>query len=694
MALIDQLASSPIALQGGMNLVTPALRIPAGHVIGGMNYEPDVRGYARVRGHERFSGKPKPSQASYWVLNFDAGVAAITAGQTVTGATSSATGIALYDATVTAGSYGSSNAAGYLVLTNVSGTFQDNENLQVGGVTKVVANGVTAERGALADSDDTTWIRAAIEYRRAQIAAVPGEGPVRGVWVFNGSTYAIRNNVGSTAGILHKATASGWTAQDLGRQVSFTSGGVYEILAGDTITGATSGATATVRRVIKTSGTWAGGDAAGRLILSGQTGTFQSENLNVGANSNVATIAGNSTANALPAGGRYDFENHNFFGATNRKAMYGVNGVGPAFEYDGTVMVSLPTGMLLDTPQHLGIYKNHLFLSFPGGSIQFSGTGDPYTYQVILGAGEIGLGEDVTDLMGGYKTSMPIFGRNKVAVLYGNDASDFALSVIAEDAGGVEWTVQNIGTPMYLDDSGVRTLDTTDSFGDWRVGTVTQLIEPLIRQKREAGITAVGSIRVRSKDQYRLFYSDGTGLTVYMGRKKPETLPFDLGVVMSCACSSEDFNGNEIMFFGDADGFVYQIDAGTSFDGDPIQAYLRLPYNHLGSPSHNKVFKKVALEVDVVASSQIGVLAEFSYADSNQPPSVEVTSDIRGGGGFWDVSNWNQFIWSGPAEGQAEAYIDGFGKNISLTIISESTYEEPHTLHGLIINFVPRGLIR
>lgn len=73
---------------------------------------------------------------------------------------------------------------------------------------------------------------------------------------------------------------------------AFTSGGTYVTKPGDTITGATSGATATIIDVLVTSGTWAGGDAAGTLFVQGDSGTFQSENLNVGANSNVATIGG------------------------------------------------------------------------------------------------------------------------------------------------------------------------------------------------------------------------------------------------------------------------------------------------------------------------------------------------------------------------------------------------------------------
>jgi len=81
--------------------------------------------------------------------------------------------------------------------------------------------------------------------------------------------------------------------------LAFTSGGTYEVAVGDTITGATSGSTATVVSVSVTSGTWAGGNAAGNLTVENQSAAFQSENLNVGSNTNVATIAADSTGSDL-----------------------------------------------------------------------------------------------------------------------------------------------------------------------------------------------------------------------------------------------------------------------------------------------------------------------------------------------------------------------------------------------------------
>lgn len=71
---------------------------------------------------------------------------------------------------------------------------------------------------------------------------------------------------------------------------SYTSGGTTEIMPGDTVTGSVSGSTATVTNVGVSSGTWAGGDAAGFIYITDASGAFQAENLLVSA-VDLATIA-------------------------------------------------------------------------------------------------------------------------------------------------------------------------------------------------------------------------------------------------------------------------------------------------------------------------------------------------------------------------------------------------------------------
>lgn len=678
----------------GLDLVTPPIERRPNAAYGGRNYMPRPEGYVRFKGFERFDGRPLASAASYWVLNFDAGTATIAEGATVTGAASGATGKALIAMVVESGSFGSSNAAGYLVLTTVSGTFQDNENLQVTAVTKCVANGTATERGALTDANDTTWIRDAIETARALTSTVTGSGVIRGGFTLGSTKYVFRNNAGGTACVLYKSTTSGWTAVDLGREVSFTSGGTYVIAEGDTITGAISGATATVKRVIVTSGSFAGGDAAGRLILASQTGTFQAENLNVGATLNVATIAGNSSAITLSPSGRFETVRYNFRGSSFTARIYGCDGVNKAFEFDGTTFVPIVTGMTTDTPDHIAAHLNYLVLSFPGGSVQFSSLGDPYTWSVTTGAGEIGIGDEVTGLLGEYKGTLVIFSRNRIGALFGPILSEATLETISNETGAIEWSVQQMVQPIWLDDRGIRNLAATQAYGDFEAGTMSRKIKPLLDQKRKAGATVTASVRVREFNEYLLFFDDDTGIVMNLSGKEPAFMPLDFGMTVNAAWSAEDSSGNEEVYFSSDNGYVYKLNSDTSFDGSELSAAVRLGFDHLGSPKVNKRFHKLSLEVNAGPNASIRVHADYSYGNPDIPALVAQDFTVRGGGGYYNQAVWNDFYWSAQVEGLAEAHIEGLGTNISPAFYSYSTYEDPHTLHGLTISHSVRGLQR
>jgi hypothetical protein len=689
--------SNYTALGGGLDLVSPRISMPAGHCLAASNHEPSALGYRRIDGFERFDGRTRPSKASYWVLNFDAGTTAVAEGDTVTGATSGATGIALVAGVVTSGTLAGGDAAGYLVLTEVAGTFQDDEALQVSAATVAVANGSASERGASNDTDDTTWIQDAIETAREKIGAVPGSGDIRGVWVYNGDVYAFRDNAGATACVMHKATAAGWVEQDLGYVIEFTGGQTSTtepplFPEGNTLTGNTSGATGTITRTIIESGAISSSDAAGSVYLTNVTGTFQVGELMNGGG--VATCQSDATPVTLPAGGRYEFVTHNFYGASDLKRMYGCNGVGMAFEWDGSVFVQIKTGMDTDTPTHIAAHYNHLFLGFPGGSLQHSSIGNPYEWSPLTGAGEIGIGEDLTGLMADVAGAMVAFGRNKIAVLYGTDSASWQLKTFSNDSGAIAHSGQKIGNPIYLDDRGLRSLTTTQAFGDFKAGTLTQLVEPLFATKRRDGVTVAASCRVRSKDQYRLFWSDGTALVLWLGGKAPAAMPLDLGKVVKAICSSESATGEEVIYFGSTDGYVYQMDSGTSFDGSAIDAFVRLAHNHAGTPTQSKRWLMAHLELDSGPETNLGVVADFQYSDPDLTPYAGQNFTVRGGGGHFNEDTWDDFYWSSPSEGVAQAHIDGTGTNCSVVVVSSATFEQPYTLHGLILHYSPRRVVR
>ena len=62
-----------------------------------------------------------------------------------------------------------------------------------------------------------------IAARRAIIQAVPGTGPVRGVWVYNDDVYAFRDQTDGFAGMF-KASPGGWVPQTFGQRMEFVDG--------------------------------------------------------------------------------------------------------------------------------------------------------------------------------------------------------------------------------------------------------------------------------------------------------------------------------------------------------------------------------------------------------------------------------------------------------------------------------------
>lgn len=96
--------------------------------------------------------------------------------------------------------------------------------------------------------------------------------------------------------IVPGSTATGISPNVLGYTrftVAYTSGGSTEIKAGMTIVGATSGTTGRVVSITLTSGTWAGGDAAGVITMDSVSGAWtNNEKLKVGAGTDDATMTG------------------------------------------------------------------------------------------------------------------------------------------------------------------------------------------------------------------------------------------------------------------------------------------------------------------------------------------------------------------------------------------------------------------
>jgi hypothetical protein len=673
-----------LRFQGGYNTETPPLEMPPGHVTDPLNFEIDVDGgYRRIKGYERYDGKTSPSTATFSTLPATVS-GSYSVGDTITGVTSGATSIVIAD-----------NVNGFIV-TKVSGTYTDTEDLQISASSVGTCTGAQYSGGATTPLLQATYLNLAADQYRADVAAVPGSGSVLGVNIYNTVVYAFRNKSGDATAGLYKETTSGWSEIDLGDELEFDTGST-EIAVGDTVTGATSGASGVVTGIAARTGTWGGNNVVGILTFASiSSGPFSSgENLQVSA----ATVAVSTAASAeitLNPNGRYQFINYNFYGSAGTFKMYGADGANYAFEFDGTTYIPIRTGMTVDTPLFITAHKKHLFLSF-GASLQHSSTGVPYGWSAVTGAAELGLGDTVTGLypqVGAADAGGVLLAtsRNKTHTLYGNSIADWNLVETEPEAGAIAYTLQKVGYTYMLDDRGVRQYGSTQSFGNFAQSTMSKLIQSHIAEK----LTRVkDSMISKTTNQYRLFFNDSSALymTVF-NNKVIGFMPIQLSHVVECSISGETTTGAEGLFFGSDNGFVYQMEKGTSFDGDAIEYSLEFTPHHLKSPDIDKRFKKCALEVkgEAYLEFSFGYILDYRSDDREQPGATTVTKNLSSF--TWDEFTWDDFFWDSRSLEPEDLKLEGSGRNIALSITGTSEVTATFTLTGALIHFTLRKIKR
>lgn len=683
--------SDYFAFDGGLNLVATPLQLDPGELIGSLNYEISPEGgYVRVQGFERYDGRLAPSAALYSLIYFDTGTPGNypTAGTTINGQTSSATGVVL------TAPVESATGVGYVVVGRIGGTFQSGENLRV--TTTVFGESTTAALASSAPTDalNTTYQLLAQADARALITAVPGSGPVRGVAVYRGLVYAVRDNVGATAAGFYVQSAGGWAALPTYPLLRFDAG-VAEILPGDTVTGATSTHSGVVRRVVLKSGSWGAGTAAGYLIFASTSGTFtNNENLQVSAGTR-AVADGTAAAPARPPGGKYEFRVHNFYGHSATTRLYGVSGVGNAFEIQdgaGAFYCPIETGMTTDTPSHLGVWQQRLWLGFPGGSLQNSGVSDPVVFTVVTGAAEMAAGDEITGMLEEVARSLFVFCRNLTKVVSTADGVNFSFDTYAPETGAREWTIQRIGKGIYLDDRGFTNLSATDKAGNFSASSISARILPLMRDiKANVSCSAVA----RERNLYRLFLGDGRFISIgYRGDKVVGFTACDLGEVAHCAVSGEDADGQELSVFGSDDGWVFRMDSGINFDGGAIASFARLPFHYSKAPSRQKKYRLAEFDIRLQGPCTLQIAPEYSYARADVQSDPVKNLQLVGGGAFWNVGYWNQFIWSANPVAPAPVKLEGSGSSLGFLFAHSSTNEPPHTLQGVKLHLSYRRLNR
>ena len=475
------------------------------------------------------------------------------------------------------------------------------------------------------------------ENQRATITPVPGSGYVSGVHVYQGQVYALRDSVDGQAAGLYRANT-----------VRLPNGDIDDLQSG-----------------------W-------ELIDE----TFS-------------------------PGGRMECINWRFSGSfTDQQVMCIVDGASVPRIFDGSTdtMYFMDNDGSVDIPDrdpvaprfatHLSIFDNRLVLGYKEDDIILSAKTDPRDFTGGYGD-QLLIGDEITNFRELPGEALGIFCRNSVKTLKKLEVPtstaatpDFTFMVenFSRQSGAIAYSAERVlDKIVYADDRGIIDFATTDKYGDFGAESISKKLNRIYLAKKPLITTSLVEKQV---NQYRLFFSDGSAIwfTFLKDRLKGGTY-VQYNTPVLTATEGEDADGYLWKFFTSNDGYVYQMDIGTSFNGDEIPTELFTAYYHYSSPRNWKQFIRMIFEITAARGQQFAVRPVFDYDSSDFPETNWWDPILKGFAGTWGIDEWGFFVWGGAEIQRAIHYTRGVGTNMSIEMRTLSKYNARHIIHNCIVDY-------
>ena len=679
-----------VTLQGGLDLATPPLAVSPGALAYSLNFFESVKGgYTAVAGIERFDGQPSPSEAQYHLItitqwDLKASATPIVVGATLTVGSATYVIVSFYES--------EDGLTCEVVCDSPIGTppsdLEDNPlDFDTGSLI------VSAElAGALDEADDNIYKKDVSDKARALVQPLAGTGSVRGVAQIDGEVLAWRDAPITGDLKAYKNSSTGWTEINYAQIVAVdnTNPAVIGDLCngGDyIITGVFDYLPIDVAKQMLTIGKVTGSESD--LIVT-STLTRDADALTIG---NVLEVI----PYTFNGGGKVRSIKHNFYGGSSTKRLYFCDGVNCAAEYWPAYSVISPIAtdyrLLEDTPTHLIAHNARLFMSTGGGTFITSVVGEPKVIDGLSGSQEIGLGDEITGFFSNNTETLTIYTRDTTQVLQGTSPDTWKLSTISSNSGAIADCIAQVDDIFALDDRGINQLSRTEKLGGFDAATITDDIQSLFIELRPFSTCAT---YFRALNQMRFFF--GTRF-LFVSR-----IPFSVGgqqairygimegqypTDIQCVSSAEDLTGKERVFGGSTDGYVYQLDKGTSFDGEGIEHILKLHSNHLKSPSIKKRFRHADFEI---AASNVLDLTFYYELEKGKQSLEPRTLTVNGALAGYDRGIWNESIYDGYSLEYKRVSLVGSSTNIDFSIHHNSATDRPFTISGYTMTFTSRGI--
>ena len=406
---------------------------------------------------------------------------------------------------------------------------------------------------------------------------------------------------------------------------------------------------------------------------------------------------------ALFEGATYDYGELIIADGANKLYSFRMEGTGALttrtfFAYEITVDGTNGVKYITNHDHHLiaaGV-ENNL------NTVYYSVYNDPDNF-TGTGAGSVVISDQIQGIRG-FRTDLIVFAKNSIHKLINiNDPNNIRIDPITENVGCLSgYSIQEIGGDLlFLSPDGIRTVAGTARIGDVELSSVSRQIQSIIGDIANSINTfTIDSCVLRSKSQYRLFYTDKTlgsnvskgiiGTFTANGFEWAETL----GIQAMGLTTGFDVNGIEKAFHGDKDGYIYNHDTGNAFNPEGIETRIvseyQTPNFDFGDIGTRKTIKYVRISVSPEGECQPTLRMRFDYEDPNIPQPQDYTLDSIPLPAIFGSAAFGTATFGAANDPMFRQPVEGSGNTISFRIRSEDV-KAPYAINGLYIDYMPSG---
>ena len=365
------------------------------------------------------------------------------------------------------------------------------------------------------------------------------------------------------------------------------------------------------------------------------------------ADNAIITMLGSSHTGGTKA----RFVQFNFDGTIKTAMVDGANN--PAV-FTGATYKLLQGTVDITGASYVEEFKDFLFFA-KADLIAYSAPFDEDDFTPANGAGSYRLPSSCTGMIT-FRDQLINFSETDIRRLLGTSGADFALTSITDSIGCVNGdTVQEVGGDiLFLGPDGIRFLGATERIGDFNLSLASRQIQTDFTSFVEDSADYCTTV-VREKNQYRIFKYKTTTIkgssrgyigTQFLDQNAQSINWASTKGIKAYRTSSTYVNDAEVVLFSNDDDYVFQMESGSTFDGEPILSLFYTPFMSVNDPTIRKTAYSVDTYVDPEGplTGTLTLKYDFTQPNKIQPNSV----DMSAGGSF---STWGTMVWGSGSYG-------------------------------------------